>query len=344
MATVDTMAVTARKSVPEAKYNNMKGSPSKFKAYSLRMRMGLRTAGLREMAKALKEVETATLKDEFDEEATYGGLTAKADQTLFAILMQKLDDDCVVSFCGDEEEEDEGDCGTALWHAMVKEFYHVSDTQVSNLEKRLMVVGDDNYQETFEPYDPAGPREWTFARAMKALDKTISDLAAVGHPVVDARQKAALVQATQDCVETQRLNIAATIALTAKGKTYKELRADIEDLLSAVKPNETTGRGMAAIGRNCYVCDKPDHIARDCPNNSQNQPSWRRGGRRGGGGRMRCFKCGKRGHIRVNCPEMQECTKCGGKGHTKSECKGAINFCRGADDAGKGYLMWGNDV
>jgi len=108
-------------------------------------------------------------------------------------------------------------------------------------------------------------------------------------------------------------------------------------------------RGGAGFGRDaasCYNCNKPGHIARDCPD-SGNKTCYNCGkaghisrdcdvgggsssmmGSIGGAGRRDCYSCGKPGHISRDCPDggfggrsdNRKCYACGGFGHISRDC------------------------
>nr|ALS54600.1 gag protein [Simian immunodeficiency virus] len=71
--------------------------------------------------------------------------------------------------------------------------------------------------------------------------------------------------------------------------------------------------------------------------NQQNQVMVQQGGggpRRGPPRPIRCFNCGKFGHIQKNCTEPRKlrCLKCGKPGHMAKDCRGQVNFL--------GYGRW----
>jgi len=43
-------------------------------------------------------------------------------------------------------------------------------------------------------------------------------------------------------------------------------------------------------------------------------------GEASGGASRGCFRCGKEGHSKADCPEPEKCFNCGGEGHTSKEC------------------------
>ena len=59
-------------------------------------------------------------------------------------------------------------------------------------------------------------------------------------------------------------------------------------------------------GGNCYNCNKPGHLARDC-GEERREGGGRRGGfgggRGGGGGNRACYNCNQEGHMARECPE-----------------------------------------
>ena len=59
--------------------------------------------------------------------------------------------------------------------------------------------------------------------------------------------------------------------------------ADWEDTLNALD--------------NCYTCNKPRHVKRDCPEQTNAQPSYNRGTKRDFG----CYNCDKKGHLARDC-------------------------------------------
>ena len=50
--------------------------------------------------------------------------------------------------------------------------------------------------------------------------------------------------------------------------------------------------------RTCYNCNKSGHLARDCPEESQNT--------NGGRPEKKCYGCGNTGHIARDCPGAKE--------------------------------------
>nr|ALS54608.1 gag protein [Simian immunodeficiency virus] len=70
--------------------------------------------------------------------------------------------------------------------------------------------------------------------------------------------------------------------------------------------------------------------------NQQNQVMVQQGGgpRRGPQRPIKCFNCGKFGHIQKNCTEPRKlrCLKCGKIGHMAKDCRGQVNFL--------GYGRW----
>jgi hypothetical protein len=44
---------------------------------------------------------------------------------------------------------------------------------------------------------------------------------------------------------------------------------------------------------------------------------------------VRCFGCGRNGHMRKDCSSHRQCLRCGFRGHTKQQCTNQVNERRG---------------
>jgi len=87
--------------------------------------------------------------------------------------------------------------------------------------------------------------------------------------------------------------------------------------MQAQCPNKEGKAAAAPAGDAiCYVCHKPGHKARACPQQPAGAPA------RG----PRCYNCQQYGHLSKECPQpqldqaAQVCFKCGKAGHFARAC------------------------
>ena len=76
--------------------------------------------------------------------------------------------------------------------------------------------------------------------------------------------------------------------------------------------------------RNCYTCNKPGHLARDCRQNRQTRAVHKKTVNEVSGRptykTMTCYNCGELGHGKFNCPQIM-CFACGQGGHIRRNCR-----------------------
>ena len=59
--------------------------------------------------------------------------------------------------------------------------------------------------------------------------------------------------------------------------------------------------------QNCFKCNKPGHVAKNCHENNNTQ--------------IKCFTCNKLGHVSSKCYKNSKCNKCHKVGHTSNVCR-----------------------
>ncbi len=155
-----------------------------------------------------------------------------------------------------------------------------------------------------------------FCASEQFIARTLKDGESVDVYLADLRRLAALFGGIPDpglaCVFVAGLPEEARRTLRGSSRIESMDIVQILCRARAVLVEETGGAAAVAGVRSprsdnnvtevsavtCHICGLHNHYARDC--------LARRGGRRGGRTNLRCFRCGRRGHISSSCSENFE--------------------------------------